>query len=406
NKCHATPYAKVAYQTAYLKRHYPSEYMAALLNSVLGWEGKVALYMDECRRLAITVLPPDVNSSMARFTAEGRSIRFGLGAVKNLGWGAVDAIVAAREEGGLFTSLPDFCRRVDVRHLHRKSVESLIKAGAFDRVAEPGGKPARRAQLLEVLDRVLDDGQKVQRHRQAGQMSLFDLGVGPAADSGSEIRLPDIPEFTPQQILAQEKEVLGFYASGHPLRPHQEALDAQGCIPLATLPEQQDGARITIGGILAASKQIATRSGGSMAFLTLEDQTGQVEVVVFPRVLTACSRHLQPDQPLIVRGRLQNQEEEVKVVADEVLPPPAPAQPAAPKPTMVYLKADAASEEDSIMVAVRRALQRHAGETPVRIKLERAGRWIEVHAHLRVKVSDRLVDELQDILGMDAVVVR
>ncbi|HYF90902.1 MAG TPA: DNA polymerase III subunit alpha [Symbiobacteriaceae bacterium] len=395
NKCHATPYAKVAYQTAYLKRHHPCEFMAALLNSVMGWEGKVALYMDECRRLGISVLPPDVNTSMARFTAVERSIRFGLGAVKNIGWSAVDAIVQSREEGGPFTSLRDFCRRVDMRHLHRKSVESLIKAGAFDKLA-------RRSQMLEVLDRALDDGQKVQRHRQAGQMSLFDLGVGPAAEPEAAERLPDIPEFPPQQMLAMEKEVLGFYASGHPLRPYQEALDAQGAIPLATLPEQQDGARVTIGGMLAASKQVSTRSGGNMAFLTLEDQTGQCEVVVFPRVLTACARLLQPDQPLLVRGRLQNQEEEVKVLADEVLPPPAPTR----KSSVLYLKADAAADDDPVMVAIRKTLERHPGETPVRIKLLRTERWIEVHAHLRVKVTDRLIDELQALVGNDAVVVR
>ncbi|HYF77844.1 MAG TPA: DNA polymerase III subunit alpha [Symbiobacteriaceae bacterium] len=456
NKCHATPYAKVAYQTAYLKRHYAAAYMAALLNSVMGAESKVALYMDECRRLGISVLPPDVNNSMARFTAEVgtgvKSIRFGLGAVKNLGWGAVDAIVQAREEAGPFTSLRDFCQRVDTRHLHRKSVESLIKAGAFDRVTAPGGAPARRSQLLEVLDRVLDDGQKVQRHRQAGQISLFDLGVGAeeaAAGPDPADRLPDIPEFPPQQILAQEKEVLGFYASGHPLRPHQDVLDAQGALAVATLPEQQDGARITIGGMVATMKQISTRSGGNMAFLTLEDQTGQVEVVVFPRVLTACARFLQHDQPLLVRGRLQNQEEEVKVLADEVVllsaagaapaaaasalaaepgaragaapapgarageaPAPgarastAPAPGAPSRPAVLYLKADAAAEQDPIMLAVQRALQRHPGETPVRIKLLRSDRWIEVHAHLRANVSDRLLAELTDLLGVDSVVVK
>jgi len=400
NKCHATPYAKVAYQTAYLKRHHPAEYMAALLNSVMGYESKVALYMDECRRLGIAVLPPDVNSSMARFTAEGKSIRFGLGATKNIGWGAVDAIVQSREEAGPFTSLRDFCRRVDMRHLHRKSVESLIKAGAFDRV---GDSPVRRSQLLEVLDRVLDDGQKVQRHRQAGQMSLFDLGVGPAAEPEAAEHLPDIPEFPLQQLLAMEKEVLGFYASGHPLRSWQEVLDAQGCIPLATLAEQQDGARITVGGMLAGLKQVSTRSGGNMAFLNLEDQTGQVEVVIFPRVLTACARHLEADRPLLVRGRLQNQEEEVKILADEVLPPPAVPALKAP---VLYLKADATSEQDAVMVTIRKTLERSPGETPVRIKLQRADRWIEVHAHLRVKVTDRLIEDLKTVVGPDAVVVR
>jgi DNA polymerase III subunit alpha len=411
NKCHATPYAKVAYQTAYLKRHYPVAYMAALLNSVIGYEAKVALYMEECRRVGISVLPPDVNTSMSRFSPAGVSIRFGLGAVKNIGWTAVDAIVQAREEGEVYRSLREFCQRVDMRYLHKKAVESLIKAGAFDRVAAPGGQPARRSQLLEILDRVLDDGQKVQRHRQAGQMSLFDLGVAPsAAPHEAEERLPEIVEFEPQQLLAMEKEVLGFYASGHPLRAYQDSLDAQGCVPLGSLPEQQDGVRIAAGGMIAGLKQVSTRSGGNMAFLTLEDQTGQVEVVIFPRVLQACARYLKDDQALLVRGKLQVQEEEAKLLADEVLPllAQAPVQPpAAPvKASVVWVKADAQDEQDPVMLQIRSVLQRHRGETPVRIKLDRAGRWIEVHEHLRVAVSPRLVGELQTIVGAESVIVR
>ena len=440
NKCHATPYAKVAYQTAYLKRHYPVEFMAALINSVIGWEAKVALYMDECRRLGIPVLPPDVNSSMTRFTAEAGAIRFGLGAVKNVGWTTVDATVATREDGGAFVSLRDFCERVDIRHLNRKALESLVKAGAFDRVARPGAAPARRSQMLEVLDRVFEEAQKLQRHRQAGQMSLFDLGVTDAGASGggADERLPEIPEVPPPQLLAMEKEVLGFYVSGHPLQQYQEALDGQGCIPLATLADQADGARVTLGGVLAGLKQVATRAGGNMAFLTLEDRTGQVEVVVFPRVLTACARHLQHEAAVLVRGRLQNQEEEVKVLADEVLPVtremtpvasapaavaslpaaaavPAPGPTPAPGPApeaepvegaMLYLKADAASEDDPIMRRIRSVLERHRGETPVRIKLQRTGRWIEVHQHLRVNLSQTLLTQLQAVVGPESVVVK
>ncbi|MDB4896280.1 MAG: dnaE1, partial [Firmicutes bacterium] len=369
NKCHATPYAKVAYQTAYLKRHYPVEYMAALINSVLGAESKVAVYMDECRRLGIAVLPPDVNSSMARFTAEDGAIRFGLGAVKNLGWTAIDAIVQTREEGGAFDSLQAFAERVDIRQMHKKSLESLIKAGAFDRVAAPGGRPARRSQMLEMLERVLDEAQKVQRHRQVGQISLFDLGVAPSAGAAQGF-VPEIPEYPPQQLLAMEKEVLGFYVSGHPLRQHQAALDAQGCLPVATLTEQQDGARVVLGGMMASLKQVTTRAGGNMAFLNLEDQTGQVEVVLFPRVLSACARHLQADEPLLVKGRLQNQEEEVKVLADEVVPlaaapaAPAPAAPAPAKEPILYLKADAAADTDPLMLQTQALLKRHGGATP------------------------------------------
>ncbi|MGE5674285.1 MAG: DNA polymerase III subunit alpha [Mycobacterium leprae] len=417
NKCHATPYAKVAYQTAYLKRHHPVAFMAALINSVVGAEAKVALYMDECRRLGIATLPPDVNSSMVRFAPEGDAIRFGLGAVKNLGWSAVEAMVANRAEQGPFHSLKEFCERVDSRYLNRKGMESLIKAGAFDRVSIAGADPGRRSQLLEVLDRVLDDAHKAQRHRQAGQISLFDLGVtgevGPARDE-----LPDLPEFSLQQLLAMEKEVLGFYVSGHPLRPHQERLDAQGCVAVAALPEQPDGARITLGGLVAGVKQITTRSGGTMAFLNLEDQTGQVEVVLFPRVLASSARMLQGEEPVLVRGRLQNQEEEVKLIADEVLslstvaaaaspPRPEPKSGAGPRPSAIlYLKADAATDADPVVRQVRTLLERHRGQTPVRIKLERSGRWIEVHQHLRVAPGPELLAQLAELLGPGSVVLR
>ncbi|MFZ5826711.1 MAG: OB-fold nucleic acid binding domain-containing protein, partial [Bacillota bacterium] len=444
NKCHATPYAKVAYQTAYLKRHYPVEYMAALMNSVLGAESKVALYMEECRRLSIAVLPPDVNSSMARFTPDGRAIRFALGAVKNIGWGAVDAIVEAREEGGPFAGLRDLCERVDIRHLNRKAVESLIMAGAFDQVAPPGGRPAYRSQMLEVLDRVLDEAHKLQRHRQAGQMSLFDLGVQATVGGGPDL-LPEIPEFPPQRLLAMEKEVLGFYVSGHPLRQYQAAIESHGCVPIATLPEQQDGARVTAGGILAGLKQVTTRSGSNMAFLTLEDQTGQVEVVLFPRVLTAAARLLKPDQPLLVRGKLQVQEEEAKLLADEVLlltDGPATAAPAAPRPTpvaqaapqpeaepaaaeepdpgpvsagpeepgdnpaFIYLRVAATGEDAPLMRRIERVLSKFPGPTRVRIKMEPKGVWIEVHEHLRVSVVPELIQALTKLVGESSIVIK
>jgi len=434
NKCHATPYAKVAYQTAYLKRHYPVAFMAALMNSVLGQEAKLALYMEECRRLGIQVLPPDVNTSFARFVPDGGAIRFGLGAVKNVGGNAVDAIVAAREEGGPFTSLRNFCERVDLRPLNRRALESLIMAGAFDRVAPKGGRPARRSQMLEALDRVLDDAQKLQRHRQAGQISLFDLGVSAPASGGGEEPLPDIPEFPPQRLLAMEKEVLGFYVSGHPLRQYQAALAVHGCLPVAALPEQRDGAKVAVGGILAGLKPVTTRAGANMAFLTLEDQTGQVEVVVFPRVLQTCARLLREEQPLLVRGRLQVQEEDVKLLADEVAllrddekprrprPPepvetgpetPAPPRmeavretPAPAQPQFVYLRVPARDENSPMMRRVEQVLRAHPGPTRVRIKMEPEGRWIEVHEHLRVTVTPSLVNALARVLGEQSVVVK
>jgi DNA polymerase-3 subunit alpha len=450
NKCHATPYAKVAYQTAYLKCHYPGAFMAALLNSVIGWEGKTALYLEEARRLKLQTLPPNINESGARFAAAGGAIIFGLGAVKNIGWTAVEAILQARAEGGPFRSLADFCDRVDLRHLNRRAIESLIKAGAFDQL---GG---HRGQLLAALDEMLEEAAKKQRYRLAGQISLFDLGVDEAA--GSQMKLPDLPPLPPQQLLNMEKEVLGFYISGHPLRPYQEQLEAVGALPVGTLPEQPDGARVTVGGVLVGLKQITTKAGAPMAFLTLSDQTGELEVVLFPRVLQAVGRKLAVDVPLLVRGKLQVEEEAVKLIAEELflltesLPAnlgksvgrgssqglastqaPAPAQspaqspilsqsggpgpspatmqrphgsPTEVKPPTIWLRVRAEGEDAPLMKQIEQVLRQHRGLSPVRVKLEPSGRYIELHAHLWAAATPELVGALEQLIGPGNIVVK
>lgn len=445
NKCHATPYAKVAYQTAYLKAHYPGPFMAASLNSVIGAEGKTAIYLAEARKLGLATLPPDVNRSGARFSTEvvglggpgaaaggpgasatagaaatAGAIRTGLATVKNIGWTAVDAIVQAREEGGPFTSLADFCDRVDLRHLNRRAVDSLIKAGAFDSLE------GHRAQLLAGLDEILEEAGKRQRYRQAGQISLFDLGMAGEEGMGAP-PLPKVPPLPPQQLLALEKEALGFYISGHPLRPYQEALDRLGALPVATLAEQQDGARVAVGGVLAGLKQINTKAGATMAFLELADQTGELEVVLFPRVLTSCARKLASDVPLLVRGKLQVEEEAVKLIADEVrllaetgvdlsveggatsaaggatqgIAAAAPA-----KPPVLWLRVQAPDEAAPLMQQIRDLLALHPGPSPVRVKLEPSGRYLELHAHLRVDATTELLGALERLIGPQNVTVR
>lgn len=410
NKSHAAAYGLVAYQTAWLKRYHPARFMAALMTSVMGSEAKVALYMEDCRRLGVKVLPPDVNTSEGRFTAtEETAITFGLAAVKNVGYAAVDAIVQARRDAGAFRSLQEFCERVDVRHLNRKALESLIKAGSFDRVGDP---PARRAQMLEAMDRVLEGAHAVQRYRQSGQMSLFDLGVGQAArDQGGE-EYRDIEEFSEQALMAMEKEVLGFYVSGHPLKGYEDALAALVTCPVAALADLKDGDRVTAGGLLANVKRVTTRGGDNMAFLTLEDLTGQVEVICFPRVYTAAARHLAEDAVLYVRGRLSLHEDEVKVMADEV-GPLARAQPGQPRAdadkaagSILYLRARAKTNSDPVIAALSDVLSRYRGETPVRIKLEPSGKWIEVNAQYRVTLGPELLQQLRVLLGEQAVVVK
>ncbi|MBX6377172.1 MAG: DNA polymerase III subunit alpha, partial [Clostridia bacterium] len=244
NRSHAAAYGLLSYQTAYLKTHYPVAFMAALLTSVMDASDKVAEYVQECRRLNIAVLPPDVNASEARFAVEGGAIRFGLAAVKNVGVAAVEAIVAERRRGGPFRSLQDFCERLDSPHLNRRALESLVKAGAFDRLGE------RREVLLEALDLVLRVAQEVRARRASGQVSLFDLAGDGAAAVAAYPPLPDVEPVPETRRLAWEKEVLGLYLSGHPLAERAHLLEGQVDLPVSGLAERPEGSEVRVGGLL------------------------------------------------------------------------------------------------------------------------------------------------------------
>jgi DNA polymerase-3 subunit alpha len=315
NRAHAACYGLIAYYTAYLKANYPVEYMTAVLTHEAqgqDWQAKVALAVAEARRMGLQVLPPDVNASAENFAVAGGAIRFGLGAVKHVGLGAVQEIIRAREAGGPFTGLADFCARVDTRVVNKRVVESLIKAGAFDSLGVP------RAQLLAALDGVLAAGQRAQRLRDSLQQGLFDVGIDctPAMPDGSV----GLPEFTQEERLAMEKEMLGLYISDHPLAHVQEDLAARTSLPIGQLAEVRDRTPVTIGGIVATLKRTTTKSGSVMAFLTLEDLTGSVEVIVFPRTYEQHAVLLKKDAILVVRGRVDVAEQQVKVLADALFP--------------------------------------------------------------------------------------
>ena len=271
NKSHSAAYAFLAYQTAYLKAHYPVEFMAALLSSVMGSADKVTVYIEECRRLGIEVLPPDVNESLIDFTVQEGKIRFGLAAVKNVGTGAINSILEARSEGP-FDSLEDFCQRVDLRQVNRRVLESLIRCGAFSSVG------TYRSRLLYMLDTAMESGQRVQEDRRKGQLSLFDFE---AIDSQAIVE-PNIPEFSQEDLLAMEKESLGFYISGHPLDKYRLLLSGL-VTPIAGLSELQDGSLIKVGGIITNLKRTTTKKGDIMAYFSMEDTSGSIEVLVFPK---------------------------------------------------------------------------------------------------------------------------
>ncbi len=325
NRAHAACYGLIAYYTAYLKAHYPAEYMTAVLSSDAGDMEKVAQAVAECQRIGIRVLLPDVNESAASFTVApaargpaGDAIRFGLAAIRNVGVSAVDAIVAARATGGPFGSLADFCARVDTRQVNQRVIASLIKAGAMD----PLGVP--RAQMLQTLDETLETAQRAQRSRALGQTGLFDLEAGPAeaAPAGGEVQ-----EFSREELLTMEREMLGLYISDHPLRRWEAVLSPRVTTTIAGLADLRDRQEVVVGGLVAGVKRSMTRAGSTMAFLTLEDLTGSVEVLVFPRAYEQQAFALKRDAVLLLRGKVDIQEQSVKLLCDEILPlPPTPEE--------------------------------------------------------------------------------
>ncbi len=326
NRAHAACYGLIAFYTAYLKAHYPAEYMSAVLSSDAGDMEKVAQAVAECQRMGIEVRLPDVNESAASFAVAGEGIRFGLAAIRNVGLSAVDAIVAAREAGGPFASLADFCARVDTRQVNQRVVASLVKAGAMD------GFGAPRAQMLRTLDETLEQAQRTQRSRALGQTGLFDLGGAPADPTPAE---GDVLEFSREELLTMEREMLGLYISDHPLRRWAQVLSQRVTSTIAGLADLRDRQEVVVGGLVASVKRSLTRSGSTMAFLTFEDLTGSVEVLVFPRAYEQQAFALKRDAVLLLRGKLDVQEQSVKLLCDEVLSLPATPEEAAELPVGV-----------------------------------------------------------------------
>ncbi len=307
NKSHSAAYALLAYQTAYLKTHYPIEFMAALLTSEAQNADKIVKYISECREMKIEVLPPDINESFKHFAVIGNQIRFGLTAVKNVGDAAIDIILAEREGKGKFKSLYHFCHRVDLRKVNRRVIESLIKCGAFD------FSKTYRSQMLSILGDILEQSQSAQRKKGEPQLTML-------IDRSRELKedYPDIEEFPENQLIAFEKETIGFYISRHPLSRYQEEIKRYSELDTSVLPKLQNGAEVKICGLVSGLKEIVTKKGDRMAFLTLEDMKGFVEVILFPEVFKAASRCLRGGNPLLVKGILDLSEEHIKIRGTEV----------------------------------------------------------------------------------------
>jgi len=406
NKSHSAPYALVAYQTAWLKAHYPVEFMAASLSNAISTSDRVAGYVGECRKMGIPVLPPDVNESRAGFAATDGKIRFGLSAVKNLGEAAIESLEKARDEGGPFTSLIDFCLRLDSRLVNRRALESLIKAGAFDSL---GG---HRGQYLLALDRDFEAAQRQQKQEREGQVALFG-GTGgtggsdgpggstgrPAVSGAIASPLPVSPPLPPASILAMEQEVLGFYVTGHPLADFEEVFVAADACTTAQLADVPDGRLTTVGGVVREVKKILDRNGNQMAFATIEDLVGTVEIIVFASVLAKYGPALQPDAVVIVGGKVSRKDEEIKILANRVSPVARPVK------AEVYVTVPGELESPENLERIKAVLQLNHGAAPVYLRLASSPKLVLIGEDYWVRPDPDALEMLAEIVGPDGVKV-
>jgi len=363
NRSHAACYGLIAYRTAWLKANYTAEYMAALISSVMSTKDKVPFFVSRCEDMGIEVLPPDVNQSGHDFVVVEGNVRFGLDAVKNVGAAAVDAILAARGEGGPFASIWDFCRRVDCRTVNRKAIEALVKCGALDSIG-----PSRSG-MLEVLARAQAGGQQHQQDALLGQGSFFELGPGGGGDH-HDLPVPRLPDER-EAIGAMEKETLGLFLSSHPLKELRPALRARVDCSLAELEAKKDGDWVTVGGMISECKRIRTKKGDPMMFATLDDLEGAVELLVFNSAYAANAGKVDVDKVVVVRGRVDHKEAgETKLVAQEVEPfDPSPeelsraaAEPAAPTESKRVTLHVSPGVPDSFLEELKEVVRVHPGE--------------------------------------------
>ncbi|MEK3724787.1 DNA polymerase III subunit alpha [Paenibacillus sp. FSL H8-0034] len=458
-RAHATAYGVLAFQTAYLKAHYPVQFMASMLTAVMGNHNKVAEYVDECRRMGIAVLPPDVNESGIVFTPAKQpqsleesednpvsfgAIRFGLAAIKNVGTHAIETIMQERSsEEGPFGSLIDLCRRVDLRVCNKRVLESLIQGGAA------GSLPGHRAQQLAMLEDTINAALKWRKERDDLQLHLF----GFVEDVNWDVEYPQIAPYTMTQQLEFEKELLGLYISGSPLDDYEQVLRELEIDLLHYLPEMPDHSEVIVAGLVLSSKTIVTKKGQPMAFMELEDRVSKVEVVLFPEVWKQFAPLVQKGKPVLIKAKLQQGDEEVKLLADQLFAlndpellanamrrPTAPTHkpgsrtvskpdkakntverpvtpPAArevqpnkvvspPSSQRVYIKISPAHEQQRILSSLKELLLQHQGSLSVVLYYESSQKTLSLNDQFNVKPSPKLIQVIEDLLGKDTARVK
>jgi len=398
NKSHAAAYAVVCYQTGYLKAHYPTEFMAALMTSDMGNQDKIVGYFTECRDLGIKVLGPDVNKSQKDFAVVEGAIRFGLAAIKNVGEGAVESVLAIRTERGPFTSFFDFCRRVDLHKVNKRMLEGLIKAGAFDSL------DAKRSQLMAMLDQAIEDGAAAQREREMGQTSIFgDESNGGGHDvAWTEPRLPDIPEWDQAQRLKYERELTGFYITAHPLTRYESTIQALSTATTAGLTDLSDGKEVKLCGIIATVKAMLTKKGDRMAYVTLEDLQGTVEVIVFPDLFKNVGELLVPERLVRLTGTIDRGDKGTKIRGSKI-EPLVDVQTQTIK--RVYIRLSDRPEVKEQLPRLLDVFKRHPGGTAISLTFRTDGALEADTAplpNLTVSASEHFVADVEEVLGKGA----
>jgi len=397
NKSHSAAYAYLAYLTAYLKAHYPVEFMSALLTSETGNTSKVVKYINECRDMQIQVLPPDINQSDLTFTPSGDAIRFGLGAIKNVGAAAVNNIVDARKEGGPFASMASFCERVDLTSVNRRMIESFIKAGAMDSL------PGNRAQLFATIDAAMESGQRAMRDRLSGQSGLFGEML---AETPEEKPLPNLPDWTAKEKLAGEKEMLGFYVTGHPLDEYRDKVREKATHNSAELEDLKRGDEVAICGVITALQRRRNKDGKPWASFQLEDWFGNADCMCFFTAYETLSGDLAEDAAVLIRGTALPEENAAARISVKEVTPLANLRISLPRLISIRVPVGARAAELDRATALQQLFTTKQGEAEVRLRLEKPRDFsVILDIQARVRPDKEFCAEVERICGPQAVEV-
>lgn len=397
----AAAYAVVGYQTAYLMYYYPVETIAAMLNSVMGTAEKVAHYINFAESQGIQVLPPDINESYSKFTVKGETIRFGLAAIKNVGMNVIESVVASRNTKGRFESLVDFINKIDLSAINKRAVESLIKAGAFDEFK------IFRSKLLAVFEKVMDSVSNEKKRNIDGQISLF--GLAEENINEPEINYPNINEFSKNNLLAMEKEMTGMYLTGHPLDEYTQSLKMYTSTSIEKIYKSQqahledvdddeysinDEDKVILGGIISEVNQKVTRSNSIMAFLKLEDLSGSIEIIVFPRTLDKVRSLIIPDSMVVIKGRVSMKEDEpVKLICETIEPLEKVNS------SKIYIRVENLAKAKETKQKLMSIASNYKGDTPIYIFTANDRKNYRMPREMWVNIDNSMLDELYKLYG-------